>query len=126
MTNATTQAPAATRRAKPTFPLRDKSGTPYGQAEFDPVLVQLGQRTERLALHRPSEGGEWRVSDPASGALLLKLQASFKGCPCSSAGESLAWARDAAKAQVPALAQRVGIDHFLAALDGARAKYGSR
>jgi hypothetical protein len=105
----------------PTFTMIKPDGTRGEAVDYRPVTVYVANLAERLALHRPSEGSEWRVSDPESGCLILKIKASYKGCPVSSACLNVHEARAAAKEQVPALAARVGFEHFNATLKKARA-----
>jgi len=108
---------------KPTFNLR--AGGKIIPTKYERLLYTRGHRAHIFALHREHHAGikrkEWIVSDPVSGYRLLRVNATYKGMPISSADLTLAQARMHALADIDALVDRVGLEKFEAVIDRAHA-----
>lgn len=97
---------------KPTFRLLTRQRTLAEAVEYDPLEVEIDGTVEHLALHRESKACDWLVSDPASGALVLRVNHFYKGCAVSSARLTAPLARVAAREQVQGLARNIGADNL--------------
>ena len=98
-----------------TFTLRRRDGTTE-DVKFTPLIVTAGTVTHKLALHQ-DRLGDWVVSDPKSGAAVIRrITGWYKGCPISvgkaTKKQVQVWARDA----VDNLIARIGSDKFNATL----------
>ena len=71
---------------KPVFLLALRNSDPV-PTPYTPLLFTRGTQTHRLALVK--RFGQWQVCHPGSGALVLRITASYKGMPVSSAGLTL-------------------------------------
>jgi hypothetical protein len=100
---------------KPTFILRRRDG--FAEAvPYTPLMVIVGTTAHRLALHRDNVG-QWVVSDPKSGAAVIRhVHGQYKGIRVSCRGMKLSEIRQLALADVDALVQRIGSDKFNATL----------
>ena len=113
---------------KPTFrmPLRKSDKTI--DVKYDRLLYTRGHRAHIFALHReptpgvPAARREWIVSDPVSGYRLLRVDASYKNMPISSASLTLKQARACALANIDRLVDRVGLEKFESVIDAAHAR----
>jgi hypothetical protein len=94
---------------KPVFMLALRNN-PSVETPYTPLMFTRGTMTHRLALVK--RFGQWQVCDIGSGALVLRITASFKGMPVSSAGLTLAQARACALVDLDTLVDRVGLEHF--------------
>ena len=94
---------------KPVFLLALRN-SPAVPTPYTPLMFTRGTTTHRLALLK--RHGTWQVCHPGSGALVLRITASFKGMPVSSAGLTLAQARACALVDLDSLVDRVGLGHF--------------
>ena len=94
---------------KPVFMLALRN-LPSVETPYTPLLYTRGTLTHRLALVK--RHGTWQVCHPGSGALVLRITASFKGMPVSSAGLTLAQARASALDNLDSLVDRVGLEKF--------------
>lgn len=94
---------------KPVFLLALRNSDPV-PTPYTPLLYTRGTQTHKLALVK--RAGTWQVCHPGSGALVLRITASFKGMPVSSAGLTLAQARACALVDLDTLVDRVGLEHF--------------
>lgn len=118
--------------AKPTFfPTRFDGFRFDAAVEYTPLIYIVGTVVHRLALHRtltnyalPKQKQGWQVSDPVSGACLVRdVGGVYKGMPTSSTGITLREARANAIASLDALIERVGSDAFNAKLADAAKQY---
>ena len=98
---------------KPTFMLALRN-LPSVETPYTPLMYTRGTQTHKLALVK--RAGTWQVCDITSGALVLRITASFKGMPVSSAGLTLAQARACALVDLDTLLDRVGLPKFEAVL----------
>jgi hypothetical protein len=94
---------------KPVFMLALRNSDPV-PTPYTPLLFTRGTQTHRLALVK--RHGTWQVCHPGSGALVLRITASFKSMPVSSAGLTLAQARECALVDLDSLVDRAGLEHF--------------
>ena len=94
---------------KPVFLLALRNSDPV-PTPYTPLMYSRGTQTHRLALVK--RHGTWQVCDIGSGALVLRITASFKGMPVSSAGLTLAQARSSALDNLDTLVDRVGLPKF--------------
>jgi hypothetical protein len=94
---------------KPVFLLALRNSDPV-PTPYSPLLFTRGTQTHRLALVKRFD--QWQVCDITSGALVLRITASFKGMPVSSAGLTLAQARACALVDLDTLVDRVGLPKF--------------
>jgi hypothetical protein len=101
-----------------------KNGDPIVTFKAHALIVIAGVETHKLALHR-DKFKMWNVTDPESGALVVRVHNNYKGMPVSSRTLTLKIARELAAAEVDHLIARVGIDLFNATLARARAKFGA-
>ena len=101
---------------KSVFILRRRDGS-NEEVAYSPLMVIVGDQAHKLALHRDPVMGEWVVSDPKSGAAIIRRVCGvWKGIRVSSKGLSLKEIRQPALADVDALVQRVGSARFNEAL----------
>ena len=113
--------------AKPTFRMPLRKSDKKIDVKYDRLLYTRGHRAHIFALHReptpgvPATRRDWIVSDPVSGYRLLRVNAHYKGMPISSAGLTLAEARQCALADIDALVDRVGLEKFETVIDRAHA-----
>lgn len=115
--------------AKPTFEMPIKGSDKTLTIKYDRLLYTRGHRAHMLALHREHAKvprKEWIVSDPISGCRILRVNASYKGMPISSADLTLKQARMLALADLDALVDRVGLDKFERVLDEAHYRAQSK
>lgn len=114
----------------PTFqPLR-RDGARMVAISYSPLVFTVLDRTYKLALHRelntvPGLKKAWLISDPVSGAKVAKVDAFYKGVPCSSRGLTQAAARDAAMFTLDRLLERVGSAAFIARAEALRQQYAA-
>jgi hypothetical protein len=94
---------------KPTFLLALRN-LPSVETPYTPLMFTRGTQTHKLALLK--RFGQWQVCDIGTGALVLRITASFKGVPVSSAGLTLAQARACALIDLDTLVDRVGLPKF--------------
>lgn len=94
---------------KPVFLLALRN-SPSVETAYTPLMFTRGTMTHRLALVK--RFGQWQICHPGSGALVLRITASFKGMPVSSAGLTLAQARACALVDLDSLVDRAGLEHF--------------
>ena len=94
---------------KPTFLLALRNN-PAIETPYTPLMFTRGTQTHRLALVK--RFGQWQVCDIGSGALVLRITASYKGMPVSSAGLTLAQARASALDNLDTLVDRIGLPKF--------------
>ena len=94
---------------KPTFILALRN-LPAVETPYTPMMFTRGTQTHRLALVK--RHGSWQVCDIGSGALVLRITASYKGMPVSSAGLTLAQARASALDNLDTLVDRIGLPKF--------------
>ena len=94
---------------KPVFLLALRNSDPVS-TPYTPLRFTRGTLTHHLALVK--RAGTWQVCHPGSGALVLRITASYKGMPVSSAGLTLAQARACALVDLDSLVDRVGLEHF--------------
>ena len=94
---------------KPVFMLALRN-LPSVETAYTPLMYSRGTQTHKLALVK--RAGTWQVCHPGSGALVLRITASFKGMPVSSAGLTLAQARACALVDLDSLVDRAGLEHF--------------
>jgi hypothetical protein len=100
---------------KPTFTLRRRDGITE-VVPYTPVMVIVGTTAHKLALHRDNVG-QWVVSDPHSGACVIRhLSGTWKGCRISANNVTLKDMRHIAHEAVELLVQRIGSDKFNATL----------
>jgi hypothetical protein len=96
---------------KPTFTLRTRTGDAI-ETPYTPLLVIAGSTAHKLALHRDSLG-DWVVSDPRSGAAVIRRMTGwYKGCPVSLKAYTLKQAQAIALHEVEALIEKIGSDKF--------------
>jgi len=96
---------------KPTFTLRRRNGVTE-EVAFTPLMVIAGSTAHKLALHRDSIG-DWVVSDPKSGAAVIRRMTGwYKGCPVSMKAYTLKQAQAIALHEVEALIEKIGSDKF--------------
>jgi hypothetical protein len=98
---------------KPVFLLALRNSDPV-PTPYTPLLFTRGTQTHKLALVK--RHGSWQVCDIGTGALVLRITASYKGMPVSSAGLTLAQARASALDNLDTLVDRVGLEKFEAVL----------
>jgi hypothetical protein len=99
----------------PTFMLRTRTGATI-ETKYTPLMVVAGTTVHKLALHRDSLG-DWVVSDPRSGAAVVRRMTGwYKGCPVSLKGYTLKRAQAIALAEVEGIIGRVGCEKFNAVL----------
>jgi hypothetical protein len=103
---------------------KTKTGDPIATFKAHALIVIAGTETHKLALHK-DQFGIWKVTDPESGALITRVNNTYKGLPVSSRTLTLKSARVNAQDQVDHLIARVGTDSFNATLARARAKFGA-
>ena len=94
---------------KPVFMLALRNSDPV-PTPYTPLMYSRGTQTHKLALVK--RHGTWQVCHPGSGALVLRITASYKGMPVSSAGLTLAQARECALVDLDKLVDRVGLEKF--------------
>lgn len=96
---------------KQTFTLRRRGGGSE-EVSYHALMVIAGSEAHKLALHKDNVG-DWVVSDPKSGAAVIRKVAGwYKGCPVSSRSVTLSEARRLALAEVEALIDRIGSERF--------------
>ena len=98
---------------KPVFMMARRDGLP-APTKYNPLIYTRLSGVWRFALHKSAR--HWIVSDPASGAKICTVTATYKGVPVASGGLPLKQARLAALADLDALVDRVGFDRFAAVL----------
>ena len=98
---------------KPVFQMLRRDAEPL-PTPYDPLIYTRQTSAWRLALHKSAR--QWIVSDPASGAKICTVTATYKGVPVASGDLPLKQARLAALADLDALVDRVGFDRFAAVL----------
>ena len=98
---------------KPVFMMLRRGADPLA-TPYDPLIFTRLSSAWRLALHKSAR--QWIVSDPASGAKICTVSATYKGLPVASGDLPLKQARLAALADLDALVDRVGFDRFAAVL----------
>lgn len=102
--------------SKQTFNLARRDGA-VQSVSYTPLIVTAGSTTHKLALHKDPVNGAWVVSDPLSGAAVIRqVSGSYKGVRVSSRGYTQKEIRMLAIADVEALIARVGSDRFNAVL----------
>jgi hypothetical protein len=94
---------------KPTFLLALRNSDPV-PTPYTPLMFTRGTQTHRLALVK--RYGSWQVCHPGTGALVLRITATYKGMPVSSAGLTLAQARAYALLGLDTLVDRIGLPKF--------------
>jgi hypothetical protein len=100
---------------KPTFNLRTRDGRVI-ETPYTPLMVIVGTTAHKLALHKDNIG-QWVVSDPKSGACVIRhVHGQYKGIRVSSRNLKLSEIRQLALADVDALVQRFGSSKFNAVL----------
>lgn len=99
---------------KPIFMMLRRDADPLPTA-YDPLIYSRQSSAWRLALHK--SGRNWTISDPASGAKICTVSATYKGLPVASADLPLRQARLAALSDLDALVDRVGFDRFAQVLE---------
>lgn len=100
---------------KHTFKLLRRDGAEQS-VDYDPIIVIAGTTAHKLALHK-DHLGDWVVSDPKSGAAVVRrITGWYKGCPVSLGKTAKKAARMLAVAEVEALISRIGSDRFNAVL----------
>ena len=113
------------------FHYRLKNGERSADAiKYHAVIYTRGSSAYRLALHRvllastgkPDRTGPWVISDPVSGALVLRVTATYKGMPVSSESLTVAQAREFAIADLDRLVDRVGLDRFESVMNDTEAR----
>ena len=85
--------------------------------KYHPVIYMRGSNAHALALHRdigsaPERSRRWVVSDPVSGCLICRVNATYKGMPVSSASLTIAQARSFALIDLDSLVDRIGLAEF--------------
>ena len=96
--------------------------------KYHAIVYMRGLSAYRLALHReivdtiPERKRRWAVSDPVSGALVLRVTSTYKGMPVSSASLTIAQAREFALADLDRLVDRVGLDQFESVMGNTEAR----
>lgn len=98
---------------KPVFQMLRRDAEPL-PTPYNPLIYTRMTSAWRFALHK--SGRQWIVSDPASGAKICTVTATYKGVPVASGDLPLKQARLAALADLDALVDRVGFDRFAAVL----------
>ncbi len=112
---------------KPTFSMRVKGSDKTVDVKYDRLLYTRGHRAHIFALHRevqpniPAKARQWIVSDPVSGYRLIRVRATYKGMPVSSADLTIAQARQCALADIDALVDHIGLEKFETVIDRAHA-----
>ena len=101
-----------------------KNGDSIATYKAHALIVIAGTETHKFALHK-DQFGIWKVTDPESGALVVRIHSSYVGVPVSSRSHTLKIARKLAADEVDLLISRVGTDSFNATLARARAKFGA-
>jgi len=94
---------------KPTFLLALRNSDPV-PTPYTPLMFTRGTQTHRLALVKRFE--QWQVCDIGSGALVLRVKASWKGIPVDSLGLTIAQARAYALVGLDTLVDRIGLSKF--------------
>lgn len=111
------------------FHYRLKNGERSADAiKYHAIVYMRGSNAYRLALHRdivstiPERKRRWVISDPVSGALVLRVTATYKGMPVSSESLTIAQAREFAIADLDRLVDRVGLDRFESVMNDTEAR----
>ena len=102
-----------------TMNLRAADGRWLDSVRYAPLIFTRGTQSHRLALHQRTGADRWRVSHPESGALILRVTATHKGVPVSTACLGLRDARQCALADLNGLVDRIGIERFESTLAAA-------
>jgi hypothetical protein len=100
---------------------KTKTGETIATYKAHALIVIAGTETHKLALHK-DDWGTWKVTEPESGGLIVRVKNHYKGVPVSSRTLTLKAARALAMAQVDDLIERIGTDSFNATLARAKAK----
>ena len=98
---------------KPVFQMLRRDAEPL-PTPYNPLIYTRQTSAWRLALHKGDI--DWIVSDPASGAKICTVTATYKGMPVASGDLSLKNARLAALADIDAIVDRIGFERFSAVL----------
>lgn len=96
---------------RPTFTPATTNG-PGKPIAYKPLIYTRMTGIYRLALHRASPRGPWRVSDPVSGFCIARITATYKGVPVSSECLNQKQAQACALAELDLLVDRIGFDRF--------------
>lgn len=105
-------------KTKPAFQplIRPGRGT-CDPVAYTPIIFICGDTAHRLALHKDLQISlQWQVSDPKSGAKILDVSGALQGIRVSSRNFTLNDARQAAKARLHELVERIGSDKFNAVM----------
>lgn len=99
----------------PSFNYRLRDGSRSSDPiKYHALIYTRGSAMHRLALHREIgiKKGQWVVSDPVSGCLIVRVKASYKGMPVSSESLTIAQARSFALVDLDSLVDRIGLAEF--------------
>jgi hypothetical protein len=102
----------------PTFHYRLRDNTRSDKPiKYHALIYTRGSAAHRLALHReissaPERSRQWVISDPASGCLVCRVKATYKGMPVTSSHLTLAQARSFALVDLDSLVDRIGLAEF--------------